>query len=620
VCEINQSAMEDIEDIINSKTVYEDIVDVLKKGGFKDWMQLQRKLFRISKKHRLKAVISKNIIRNIIECHDDIEIPEMLRNNLLKVKTRSLSGVLVVTLFTSAHPTYVDQKTKERVTQKFSCKHDCYYCPLEPAHQGNGWVEQPRSYLTNEPGVLRANRNGFDCVKQFRSRIGTLRANGHPIDKLEVIVLGGTWSEYPLEYQKEFIRDIYYSANTIHVEDISRLRDPLSLQDEIMLNSIANNKNGCPIIGLTLETRPDTITLDEMKQLREYGCTRVQLGVQNTDNEILKKINRGHTVEDSKKAIKKLKQNGFKVDIHIMPMLPGSTPDSDIAMFRHIIESEDLQADQWKIYPTSVVPWSKLEKMYQLGKYKPYSFSELIEVLIEVKSMVPPWIRLNRVIRDINSEYILGGCNKPNGRQMIHDIMKDRGISCYCIRCREVKDRPIVNPVLLYEMYRSSCGMEVFLSYESGDLDPVFGDRLRDLYAFLRLRINDVDLNENEEFVSELFRDGKCAMIRELHVYGNLKKIGKNNDNDDDNNKEFAQHRGFGKSLIHIAEDIAQRYGCDKIAIIAGVGVRPYYEKLGYQLVDTYMVKKLPQKRKIYYLFSFLIGLCFFYLYFYFYF
>lgn len=580
--------MKDIEDII-SNTVHEDIVDVLKQGGYVSWFDLQRKLFRVSKKHGLNAVISKNMVRNIIESYG-IDVPDDFRNSLLKVKTRSLSGVLVVTIFTSAHPTYIDPDTGERVIQNFSCKHDCFYCPLEPAHEGNGWVEQPRSYLTNEPGVLRANRNGFDCVKQFRSRIGTLRANGHPIDKFEVIVLGGTWSEYPVEYQREFIRDIYYSANTIHVIDSGDMRDPLTIEEEIHLNSIRNG-GGSPIIGLTLETRPDSITLEEMIRLREYGCTRVQLGLQNIDNSILKKINRGHTIEDTKEAIRKLKCNGFKVDIHIMPMLPGSTPSSDISMFHEIIKSEDLQADQWKIYPTSVVPWSKLEKMYNKGDYKPYSFDELIEVLIEAKSKVPPWIRLNRVIRDINSEYIKGGCNRPNGRQTVHEIMKDRGIECYCIRCREVKDHPIVSPVLLHEIYRASGGTEIFLSYESGDIDPVFGERKRDLYAFLRLRMNDFNENENEnDLVSDVFKGGRCAMIRELHVYGNLKQV---NGNGNGNGKSFAQHQGFGKSLVRVSENIALQYGCNKIAIISGVGVRPYYEKLGYRLVDTYMVKDL---------------------------
>ncbi|NDB79984.1 radical SAM protein, partial [archaeon] len=365
-------------------------------NSIKTELEFEKFSHKIQRKY--KETITK---RNFVNIYNQLKLdnPE-LKSIITKKNVRSHSGVVVITVFTSAYPEYTD---KNGIKQKgtFSCKWDCHYCPNEPANERNGYVAQPRSYLYTEPGVLRANDCNFICTEQMNSRMKTLMLNGHIIDKLEILVLGGTWCNYPEEYQREFIRDIYYSANIFMKES----REKKSLEEEIK----ENEKNDVHIIGLTLETRPDTINMEVIKQFREYGCTRVQLGMQHTNNDILKKINRGHTIETTINAIRLLKKNAFKVDIHIMPNLPGTTIKEDNKMFEKLLYNEDYQADQWKIYPCAVTPYTKIEKWYNEGLYEPYSEEKLFELIKNVKLRVPEYIRLNRIIRDISSEDVLGG-------------------------------------------------------------------------------------------------------------------------------------------------------------------------------------------------------------------
>ena len=263
----------------------------------------------------------------------EIEASDDLARLLVKKSSKSQSGVLVITVLTSPYPV-VDGKA-----QKFSCAWNCYYCPNEPG--------QPRSYLHDEPAVKRANENGFDPVLQFTDRAATLAMNGHPVDKIELLVLGGTWASYPHAYQEAFVRDLFFAANTFWQRE---KRPRLALREEQLINETARVK----IIGLTLETRPDTIDAAELRRLRHYGCTRVQLGVQHTDDRLLRKINRGHGVAHVSAALARLKDACFKVDIHLMPQLPTSTLADDRAMFERVLGDPALQADQWKIYPTQV--------------------------------------------------------------------------------------------------------------------------------------------------------------------------------------------------------------------------------------------------------------------------
>jgi len=524
---------------------------------------------------------------------------------LLKKGIRSNSGVVVITVVTAPGP--------------FSCPHDCHYCPNEPG--------QPRSYLSTEPAVARANQNKFDAVRQIYDRASTLAKQGHEIDKLEIIVLGGTWSGYPAEYQNDFCRDIFYAANTFN-EILAKARleaelDPADLDDGDMpcvavqlsrLNSLRRPRRGlveeqmlneaadCKVIGLTLETRPDFVNPAEIRRLRHLGCTRVQIGVQHTDDEILKKINRGHGLAESVKAVALLKQHCFKVDIHLMPDLPGSSYQKDVEMFDFVLDTPHLQADHWKIYPCEVTPFSAIEDWYAQGQFTPYTeenAQQLIDLLVHVKAKVHPWIRLNRVIRDIPRESIIAGNSNTNLRQEIFKALAARGEACRCIRCREVRDWPDrAETVLVRREYRSSEGDEVFLTIE-GVCDRGFGGgaERRDmnntscnivdnqpLYALLRLRFND----DPKAPVSVFPELADCALIRELHVYGTVApaRVALND-------SEAVQHFGFGKRLMAEAERIARERGCRRIAVISGIGVRNYYRKRGYQLEGMFMTKEL---------------------------
>jgi ELP3 family radical SAM enzyme/protein acetyltransferase len=493
---------------------------------------------------------------------------QQLRNLITKKKCKSNSGVLVITVLTSAHPQYIDEDGKVK-TARFSCKHDCAYCPNEPAHEGNNWVAQPRSYLYSEPAVLRANANDFDPIKQMNSRLSTLIRMGHIPDKLEIIVLGGTWCEYPRDYQDRFITELYYSANIYF--DSEPKRPKKSLEEEIEFNETAK----IHIIGLTLETRPDTITIEEIANFRRYNCTRIQLGVQHTHNTVLKKINRGHTIECAYDAIKLLKNNCYKVDIHIMPNLPGASYEIDKVMLDEVLYDERIQVDQYKIYPTAIVPFTKIKKWFDEGTYIPYDDLLLYELIKDFKKKVQKYKRLNRIIRDIPGHYIEGGYSTKfvNMRQLLQDDMRLNNWGCQCIRCREIKGNSasLDNIKLNIEKYRASEGDEYHISFDT-DCDKNY------LVGFLRLRLNNV----SNSLVLPCIKG--CALIRELHVYSNLSNVG-------DNIEGSLQHKGFGRQLVAKAEELAITNGYKKIAIISGTGVREYYKKLGYNLIDTYMIK-----------------------------
>jgi len=520
----------------------------------RSYIQLRKKHKMCPRKAQLSFLYYQLLARGQVKENLGVE------NGLLAKAVRSASGVLPITVFTSPYPSFTDS-TGKRVTQSFSCKHNCHYCPNEP--------DLPRSYLSDEPGVARGKRHRFDACDQFFARAWTHSVNGHPIDKIEILVLGGTWSEYPRQYQEEYLRDIFWSANVFY--DPLPKRKKLTLTEEQVLNERAV----CRIIGLTLETRPDSITPAEIKRLRYYGATRMQIGIQHTDYQVLKKTNRGCYREDSIRATRLLKDAGFKIDFHLMPDLPGSTPELDRQMFQEVLFGEDLQADQWKIYPCEVVPWTKIEQWFKEGKYKPHPDEVLFDLILEVKRAVHPWIRLNRVIRDIPDQYIMGGNAITNLRQHLQNTLKQQGLKCRCIRCREVGTRK-VDPrkaVLKCRTYKSSGGLEYFLSFELPDESVIFG--------FLRLRHSgDAGL---DGAIPELV---DCALIRELHVYGTLRPVG------DTKGTMQSQHGGFGKRLMSAAEFLS-RDKFSKIAVIAGIGTREYYRDRGYRLEGTYMVKDL---------------------------
>lgn len=576
---------------------YDDkLIDFVKDLSSKQYtsnIEVNQEIITLKKKHHIspKKAHLGYIYKKFFE-NDLLHKNPILEKALKGKAMRSLSGVVVISVITSPYPTYIDDSGKEK-TQRFSCKHDCHYCPRE--RDENGVDINPRSYLSSEPTVARGLQNDFDAVRQFNDRGFQYTINGHTVDKIELIVLGGTWTEYPRRYQEEFIRDLFWAANTFN-QKVKRKK--LLLFQEQQLNVISK----CRIIGLTLEMRPDSITEEEIVWLRTLGCTRIQLGVQHIDDKILKKVNRGCKNQDTINALKLLKDYGYKVDAHWMPDLPGSSIEKDEEMFHEIIYGEDHQFDQWKIYPTTVVPWTKIKEWFDQGIYKPYAELNpelFVDMLIRIKQQVPYHVRINRVIRDIphctetGFKYIYGGNNVTNLRQVLDVKMKEEHKFCRCIRCREVKNKLslLKYAQIVVRKYKSSGGMEYFISMESGnDVTSTLKDGewysswgLKEqgiIYGFCRLRL------VNNEYISYMKDIVGCGLIRELHVYGLVAP--KVNDNE-----KKAQHSGIGKKLMRQAEWIAITNGYFKIAVISGIGVQDYYRRLGYNLQSTYMIKEI---------------------------
>jgi ELP3 family radical SAM enzyme/protein acetyltransferase len=503
----------------------------------------------------LKNAVVLYVYRTMIK-NNSSKSNSILLNCLQKNPSRNISGVAVLTVVMSPYPN----------GQSFSCKHDCFYCPKEP--------DQPRSYLKKEPAVARANQYNFDANGQVFSRLSTLDMNGHTLDKVEIILEGGTFTEYPINYSEEYIRDIIYTVNTYH--DRFK-REKYSIKNEILINATAEIK----IVGISCETRPDCIEEEPYKWLslfRKWGITRVQLGVQHINDIILKKINRGHKLINAINGIKILKQNGFKVIIHIMPDLPGSDFAQDIKMFNYIYNSESLQPDEMKVYPCQVVPWTTIEKWNKLGKYIPYAdsdFDKFCEVIEYAISECPPHIRLPRVVRDIPNDYISAGNKVTNLRQIIEDSMAKKLTESKDIRHRESGrfDTEGITPKFCLREYKASDGIEYFLSYESEDNRILFG--------FLRLRLN----KSNKYIMFDELRNS--ALIRELHVYGKVVSVGNNNKNGS------SQHLGYGSKLLRKAEKIAANAHYHKISVINGIGVSNYYKKRGYYVDGLYMTKNI---------------------------
>lgn len=574
--------LEDLGNISNNLTTKDEadkLVLILNELLFSNYInkkQFLDNLNKLSRKYKIIPSLVKVLGMYRTLCSTgkfnyDSKIVEYLRRK----NGKSLSGIVSITVFTSPYP-----ETSKGI-QNFSCEYDCHYCPKEP--------NQPRSYLLNEPGVLRANNNKFISTDQFWDRALSLIRMGHPLDKIELIVSGGTFSSYPEEYIINFMRDQFYAANISYDKfNGLELRDKYSLEEEQDFNQ---NISLIKIIGITIETRPDRIKKQDLIFFRKLGVTRVQLGVQHIDDRILNYINRKCNNNHTIKAIKALKEASFKVDIHIMPDLPHpeyitneEMIELDRDMFNKFLEDENYQADQWKIYPCETVPWTEIEKWYKEGKYKPYAedSDKLIELLIEVKSKIKPWIRLNRIIRDIPNSYIIGGNKNTSMRCDLLTIMKERNLKCNCIRCREIKDIEInINEykIVIYE-YKASDGIEYFISYENDNY----------LLGFIRLRINET---KNNKYFSEL---NDCALIRELHVYGQL--INHNNINDGIG----VQHKGIGKKLINKAKEIAIKNNYYKLSVIAGIGVRNYYIKQGFNIVEgngNFLILNIDKKNNI---------------------
>ena len=466
--------------------------------------------------------------------------PNFYFEKLLKKRPiRSLSGVAIVAV----------------LTKPWSCPGKCIYCPTEK--------NIPQSYLSGEPAVERAKTLNYDPYLQTRKRIEMLEKNGHPTDKIELIVIGGTWSYLPKQYQTWFIKRCFDGANNYR-------KNSSGLKEAQKKNEKAKHR----LIGITLETRPDYITPLEISRMRKLGCTRVEIGVQIIDDQVLRINQRGHFIDKTIKATKLLKDAGFKICYHIMPGLLGSNPKKDLKRFGELFSNSDFQPDMLKIYPCVVTKGSKLSRLWKQKKYKPYTDNQLINLLIKMKLLVPVHTRINRIIRDIPSWQIQGGSKISNMRQYLKTKMEKKGLKCQCIRCREIKSSQLrlKDLKLKRQDYVASNGQEIFLSFES--------EKQNKLAAFLRLRLPSPKTREQPSILKDK------AIIREIHTYGQLVSINQKD-------KKATQHIGLGKKLIQKAEKISKGAGYKKIAVIAGIGVRPYYRKFGYRLQNTYMIKKL---------------------------
>lgn len=525
-------------------------LDKLKQLTEKDFLYWNRK---VSMRFKLPPQ-GKNNLRSVYQ--QLLQIKEINANpalaQILKVRaTRTLSGVTPVTVLTKPYP----------------CPGKCIYCPLEPG--------MPKSYLSTEPGAMRAVANKFDPYLQVHNRMRALFFNGHQPDKIELLVLGGTWSAYPWDYQQWFIKRCFEAANyfpyKIKNQPIPKNKRSHTLTQAQRINETAAYR----IIGITLETRPDWVTEEETKRLRTLGCTRVQLGIQILDDKILDLIVRGHHIDDSIIATRRLRENGFKIDHHIMQNLPGATPAKDQATLERIFTDPDFRPDQIKIYPTIVSKYAPLYEWWQSGKYKPYSEKKLFDLLLELKQTVPYYCRINRLIRDFPEQSIQAGNKITNLREMLQAELKKRNLRCHCIRCREVRSQSndLLKAQLFIEKYEAGKGKEFFISYENKERTAIYG--------FVRLRLNS---KENNTLFPEIKH---AALTRELHVYGEL--VGHTS-----KSKNKVQHRGLGMKLMKHAEKIAKKEGYKKMAVISGIGVRQYYrKKLGYHLQGTYMVKNI---------------------------
>ena len=606
--------VKDIENILtptikknNSFSYVQDLIETIGHVDLKpDPKEIQQAMVLLRRKYHIqpsKVEMQKIYEENFI----DININMNLERHLIKSEMRSRSGVLVCTIVL---PPIVD------------CKFKCTYCPREK--NKNGKSTQPTSYLSTEPAMLRALQYDFDTLGQLWDRIKCYIKTGNikNVDtglkyKLEIIVSGGTWEMYPRDIREKIITEIYWSANIFNTKNTKR--PMLTLEEEIKINETAQFL----IIGLTLETRPDMITKYSIMEYRRFNVTRMQIGVQHYDDDILDFNKRECKTDKVIEAIMLLKQCGFKIVVHLMPDLPSSTPERDMWMFQQALTQSKLQFDDIKIYPTAIcksedeniIVTSDIAAWYEEGTYMPYAeknIHDLIKVLKYYKTHCPPWVRIQRLVRDIPSTSIIAGYEKmSNLRQYIENQMKKEGTRCQCIRCMEIDHNDIIDPRVVVYKYDASGGIEYHIQIETFNnnywnhkffeikdyLSQLFLSKKlyypgckktrKHVIGFCRLRI---DNNPGGGFIKEL---ANCALIREVHVYGSSISIG-------NNQSKSSQHSGFGKLLVKTAEDIAmQNHNSMKMAIIAGVGTRKYYsDKCNYNLEGTYMVKKLTNFTK----------------------
>ena len=517
----------------------EEVAQLILKDRIRNRRGLWDAKIRASEKYGIAGVIRNS---DVLRC-----IPEGKRRKFaefLRIRPmRTISGVNVIAVMT-----------------KGDCPGRCIYCP-----RGEN---APKSYTGREPAAMRAIQNEYDPLRQVDSRVRQLEEIGHKVSKCELIIMGGTFNSMPQEYQQWFVKRCFDALNGVESKTLEEAQ-------------LANENAVRRMVGLTIETRPDWAGRKEVDELLRYGTTRIELGVQTLDDEVYRKVKRGHGVKEVAEATRVCKDSLLKVLYHMMPGLFAEKKD-DIRNFKNLFEDRRFRPDMLKIYPCLVMEGTELHKLWMDGKFKPYSTEEAAEVIAEAMKFVPRYVRVMRVQRDIPSHLIADGVRKSNLRQLVEQKLVKDGRRCECIRCREIGYRimkdgiePELDSIKLNRMdYDASEGKEIFLSFDEVKHDALLG--------FLRLRIPSEKTHRKEL--------KGAAGVRELHVYGEMLPVGEKRV------KEF-QHMGLGTKLLEEAEKIAkEEFDCRKLAVISGVGVRNYYFKLGYKRDGPYVSKKLVSK------------------------
>ena len=523
------------------ETALREIIEKLLKTPDLDRAEVDRVKIEVSRRHGLERIPRNSEIISLLSQEESETLLPLLRRKLSRV----MSGVSVVAVMTKPYP----------------CPHGrCAYCPGGP-DEGS-----PQSYTGYEPAAMRGRQNRYDPYAQVKSRIAQLESIGHTVDKVDLIIMGGTFPASPREYQEGFVKGCLDAITNMNSSSL------LAAKLNAESGAISN-------VGITVETRPDCVKPRDIDSMLDMGVTRVELGVQNVCDDIYGLVRRGHTVSDVVDATRRLKDAALKVCYHMMPGLPGSSTERDLEGFRTIFNDPRFKPDMIKIYPTLVVKGTTLYDWWRAGRYEPLGTEEAVELISRVKEAVPPWVRIMRVQRDIPLQYIEAGVDKGNLRQLALERLRGRGARCRCVRCREVGHaseggaglRPERIEVI-HQAYEASEGIEVFVSAEDREADVLVG--------FLRMRIPSEGLARPEI-------GSDTALVRELHVYGRMVPVGRRL-------PDAWQHLGWGASLMAEAERLASsEYGREKIVVMSALGTKAYYARLGYGKDGVYVSKRL---------------------------
>ncbi|MFO7678249.1 MAG: tRNA uridine(34) 5-carboxymethylaminomethyl modification radical SAM/GNAT enzyme Elp3 [Thermoplasmatota archaeon] len=523
---------------------YEEITELILSKKIQTKQELHNKKIVLCKKYNIDAIPADSKILSYIS--QNMKHTEQTYNLLRKKPMRTISGVSVIAVMTSPNP----------------CPHGrCIPCPGGPD------FNTPQSYTGHEPAAMRGSLNGFDPYLQTKNRLHQLRSIGHPTEKIDLIIMGGTFTSRLFEYQQWFVKRCYDALNN---------KQSTTLHESKQINENAHSR----CIGLTIETRPDWFCLHQADTALYLGATRVELGVQSIHDDVLVKMKRGHTVFDIVSATRIAKESGFKVCYHLMPGLPGSDENNDLISFKRVFEDDQFQPDMIKIYPTLVIKGTELYEMWKSGEYMPLTSKKASVLIAKMKECVPEWVRIQRIQRDVPAQMIEEGVKKSNLRQYVQDEMHNNLSSCRCIRCREIGHASLKNMIDLADIsvsytrydYQASNGTEIFLCLEDKKRDVLIG--------YLRLR--DIVCPHRYELQKQ-----PCMIIRELKILGRELSLGKRT-------QESLQHRGYGKQLIEHAQKIcSEEFDKKRLFVLSGVGVKQYYRLLGFSDNGYFLSKSL---------------------------